>query len=569
MQRLRLTEDFAIEFGNTVAHPFSTKFLNTGEAAPVGNSPLHIVKFPKYDNTVLLLNSDESVTNNVREISCIDKNATYKAFLSLNTAMNGYEIEPDTFIDGSYINCLYEYPAFKSLQLAYDGDDMLNYIQCKLYAISGFTWPKDVAGVYIKIYQTINDVEYQLCNKVVLRTTENRYNFQPIKSNTVVLDNEQFTTATSFEILDLQYIANIDSDTINTHVRPAIFGQNEPFVFKANIDVAIGFIYTDDIRVFNATPFNYSTIFSFNEFSLREIKKAPLLIDADTDLYASCKYIASSVNGNSYIEMSMNHREMSLDSFVASMHPIDGADGVHIEYDVIVSPFNVDGNLIDSQSTHMSLCNVSSTLSDLRYIPTLLYSPNTKLRPFMCMIYVTATMTLQNDLGDLRFSRSAQVLLNEQQIIEMCWQQQPQVKFVATDVVYKKHISKTVINKTDNLTSAIKDRVIQISKPEYIHIRTIVLNDKEVAESNTVVYTCPKNATYNVALQIIDSNNDAVNFNDNVKFIAKSGKGFVKDSLTRNSNMIEFALSNTEGKVTTWDIMTLDGKFIQRIQLQS
>lgn len=567
MQRLRLTEDFAIEFGNNVSHPFSTKFLNSGETAPAGNSPVHVLSYPGNDKQKLLLNSDGSVTNNVREVACIDKNMTYRAFLTLNTPMNGYQMQlPDVgqvTIDGSYINCLYPYPAFRTAAIAYDGEDMLQYIQCKLYAIAGFKWANGIAGVYLKVYQTINGVEYQLCNKAILKTSEDQYNFHPIKSNVVVLDNEQFTTGLDFEILDLQYIANIDSTAMKEVVRPRIFGVNDSFVFQANIDVAIGLIYEDDIHAFASSPYGQSTIFQFNEFNLRELKKAPLIVETENSLFATCNYVLASTNGNAHIEMSIKHRDMSLDSYINSQHPVDGAN---IEYDVIVSPFNIDGELIESQSAHMLLSNLSSPTSALTYIPVLRYNDNVKLRPYMCIIYVTATMTMQNDLGDLRFSRSTQVLLDEQQITQLCWLQQPIVQFDKTDIVYKKQINRTVIN---NVTSGNKDRVIQVRKPEYIHIRSVVLNDIQVPEQNTVTYTCPKNATYNVALQIVDANNDTVNFSDNTKFVAKSGKGIVKDALTRNSNMVEFALSNTEGKSTVWDILTLDDRFIQRIVLQS
>ena len=568
MQRLRLTEDFAIEFGNNVSHPFCTKFFNTGETAPAGNSPVHVLTYPGNDNVKLLLNSDGSVTNNVREVSCIDKNMTYRALLTLNTQMNGYEMqlpnEPTKVaIDGSYTNCLYPYPAFLTKRISYDGEDMLQYIQCKLYSIAGFKWANGIAGVYIKIYQTIRGIEYQLCNKVVLKYAEGAYGFRPIKSNVVVLDNEQFTMGLDFEILDLQYIANIDSDTMREIVRPRIFGVNDSFVFQANIDVAIGLIYDDDIHAFSASPYGQSVIFQFNEFNLRELKKAPLIIETENSLFATCNYIIASNNGNAHVEMSIKHRDMSLDSYINVQHPVDG---VNIEYDVIVSPFNIDGELIDSQASHMLLSNLSSPTSTLTYIPVLTYNDNVKLRPYMCIIYVTATMTMQNDLGDLRFSRSSQVLLNEQQITQMCWLQHPQVTFNSTDIVYKKQINRTVIN---NVTSGNKDRVIQVRKPEYVHIKSIVLNDVQVPEQNTVTYTCPKNATYNVSLQIVDSNNDTINFNENTKFVAKSGKGIVKDALTRNSNMVEFALSNTEGKSTTWDILTLDDRFIQRIVLQS
>lgn len=543
MQRLRLTEDFAIEFGDYVSRTF-----NSLTSVSQDNAPLHIIKNPVLtDNKVLLLNADGSVTNNVREISAFDRNQTYHVLLA-RTPHSYTEVLWQNFSDTLHPNFT---------------QDGLQYIQCKLYTVAGFNWAKDIAGVWLKVSQTINGVEYQLANKVILRSTLEQYQFKPIRSNAVVLDNEQFTMCVDFDILDLQYVANTKSESINT-LRNALFGKSTSFTINANIEVAIGLIYSADIHSFEDTlKSDNSTIATFNQFALREIKRAPLITPESSDIYALSQYIASTDNANAYIRLALLHRQVPLDTWIASMN---ATGSVILTYDIIVSPFNQEGELIASQSQHIQLSNLASPTAELKYIPVIADSDNISTKPYMCILYCTATLLLQNDLGDMRFSRSTQILLNQQQLRNMCWLKQPNVTFDTHELIHTQQIKQQVIQQ---LNTSAKDRILQVKMPEYLHIMQIVVNDNEVAAQSTVTIPCAKDTNYNVSIQFIDANNDIIQFTQNTAFIAKSGKGIVKDALTRSTTYVEFALSNNEGKSTTWDILTADNKFIQRIILES
>lgn len=548
MQRLRLTEDFALEFGDLLAHPLYSGDDDRRELS----SPIHIIKgnLVGNDNIQYVLNADGSDTNNVRETSSIAKNATYNVLLT-RTPQCYTDVLMKDFDDCLFVN---------------ETDDSAQYVRCKLYTVAGFKWPQGVAGVYLSVSQTVKGVKTVLRNMSLLKSHGSQWQFKPVASKSVVLDNELFTNYIEFDILDLSFVGtNTQNDSI-TKLRQALFDTEDQIAVNSNIDVEIAWIWEDDVFEFEAPLFGQQNLYDFNQWSAREIKRAPLLVtNASQDLYAKATWIAGSDYSNAHIEFQLAHRKMQLETWIAQQEAVDA---VSIQWDVIVQAYNREGNYIDQSSSHTILQSGSNPVMPIAWIPVIRTSDDVDAMPEMTMIFATAVLEMQNGLGDIRLSRSVQILLNKAQLTSMCWLKRPQVSFETHDVIHKVQVNK--IEAPATATTSIKERISEIKVPEYIHIKSVIVNDDNVAELGVKTLYCARNATLNVALQLLDESNSLVSTNNaQVAWIAKSSKGIVKDALHIGSSFIEFALVNNEGVSTTWDIMTTTGKQLQRIILDS
>ena len=548
MQRLRLTENFALEFGDLLARPLYSGEDDRRELS----APLHIIDGDLVGNPNIkfILNADGSDTNNVRETSSITKNATYSVLLT-RTPQCYTDVLMQDFDDCLFVN---------------ETDDSAQYVKCKLYTVAGFKWPEEVAGIYLCLSQTINGVKHVLRNMSLLKSHGSQYQFKPVASKSVVLDNELFTNYIEFDILDLGFVGTTTQNQSIVALRKRLFGSEAQVNVNANIDVEIAWIWSEDIYEFAAPLYGQANLYEFNQWSAREIKRAPLLVTTSAqDLYAKAIYVAGSEYSNAHIEFQLAHRKMQLETWIAQQETVDA---VSIQWDVIVQAYNREGETIEQSSTHTILQSGADPVSPIAFVPIVRTSDDIAFMPEMVMVYATAVLEMANGLGDIRLSRTVQLLLNKAQLTNMCWLKRPQLTFETHDVIHKLQVTK--VEAPAGTATEIKERISEVKVPEYIHISNVIVNDEQIAELGVKTLHCARNATLNIALQLLDTNNSLVNVgNEQVAWIAKSSKGIVKDALKRSTSQIEFALTNNEGVSTTWDIMTTTGKQLQRIILDS
>lgn len=541
MQRYRLTEYFALEIGDKVAWPLHVAPDTEGVTAV----PIHLIRTEQGN---LILNGDsapDAATNNIREISCIDKNVTYSVPLRLT---------PRSYTDVLMQN-------FDDCKFGTNIADNMQYTRCKLYAVEGFVWPADVAGLYMRMSQQVAGETYILRNLCLMRD-QSQYTFKPVNTKTVVIDNELFASQIQFDILDLNYVSSVVSDTAAA-LRAFLFGSIEQVQVTSNIDVTIGFIYTNDVYSFQSSLYDDPQVYLFNEFSLRSIKEAPLLSgDLNGVLYAKAEYMQGSAYSNPFLQLSMAHRSMQLDSYVQQQGA--SIDSVSLVYDITIQTFNVKGKALANASSYTTLQNSANVLSPVNFAPVIVDGETTDTKIHSAAIYVTATLTMQSALGDTRVSRATQIVLNMDQLADMCWRKQTKLDVHSVDIIHK------VVNERiqiENTAGAGTDRVLYVNKPVYVQLKQIVVNDSYVSTDAVVRLPCAKNASINVALQLVDAEGSLADLTGLKGCTAVSGKGVIKDMLSWSANSISFSLSHNEGEQTTYHVLTSDGTEITQIVL--
>ena len=213
----------------------------------------------------------------------------------------------------------------------------------------------------------------------------------------------------------------------------------------------------------------------------------------------------------------------------------------------------------------MQFANVDNATQAVEWAPIIVDDDNPDNKPKMALVYVTAVLDYVSTLGQVRISRSMQLILSEDDIAMLCWHRKPQIKFESYDIVHKVINQKTVIGNA----KAGVDRVLQIDRPMPTLISKLVINDD--AQSLLVVKTinCPKGSSVDISIALLDTDNAQIALQKFGSYIARSGNNIVRDELIRTSNYIRFTLPNNEGSSTTWDIMDTAGNFLQRIVLSS
>ena len=526
MQRLRLTEDFALDIGDSSVYDMT-------------DVPLHKIAS---GGVVHLLNADGAETHNVREYSSVAQNTTYQVPTYLT---------PDSYTDTIVAN--FADSAYKTTSL-----DKLQYLTCRLYAVSGFRYASNVIGVWLRLSIDIDDVKYSLMSLLDIKA---RSLFTPVKNKIVVIDNEQFTTEIEFKIVDIDFLCSMNSDEMSK-VREFVFGTSTRRALQSNINVEIGLVYDDKVYSFEQSLVS-GAVRTFTQFALREIKQALLLTgNEDETLYADVVLRQESEYAPACIEMQMKHRTMQLSDWISRLELIDDAN---VTYDVILQAYNAEGSLIDSSIRHMQFANVDNATQAVEWAPIIVDDDNPDNKPKMALVYVTAVLDYVSTLGQVRISRSMQLILSEDDIAMLCWHRKPQIKFESYDIVHKVINQKTVIGNA----KAGVDRILQIDRPMPTLISKLVINDD--AQSLLVVKTinCPKGSSVDISIALLDTDNAQIALQKFGSYIARSGNNIVRDELIRTSNYIRFTLPNNEGSSTTWDIMDTAGNFLQRIVLSS
>lgn len=526
MQRLRLTEDFAIEIGDSLVYDMNEVAVHALTSG----------------NVTHILNNDGAPTGNVREYSSIAQNSTYQVPTYLT---------PDSYTDtivASFDECKYNTQS----------KDKLQYLNCSLYAVSGFKYSSNVVGVWLRLSTVINDKQYSLMSLFDMKA---RSQFKPVKNKIVVIDNEQFTTEIAFKIVDIDFICSMNSDEMS-NLRQFIFGSPVRTALQSNITIEIGYVYTDKVFEFQQSLIS-GGIRTFTQFALREVKQALLLTgDEDETLYVDAAIRQESDYAPACIEMQMKHRTMQLTDWISRLELIDDAN---ITYDIILQAYNANGNVIDSSIRHMQLTNIDNPTQSIEYSPVIVDSDNVDDKPKMALVYITAMLSYVSTLGQVRISRSIQLILSEDDITMLCWHRKPNVTFTMHDIVHKVINQKTVIGES----KVGSDKVLQIYVPQPTFVSKLVINNDAQSVYVTKTIECAKGSTVDISIELLDIDGNRIELQKFGSYIAKSANNVVRDELRRTNNMIRFTLPNNEGSSTTWDIVDSAGVQLQRIILNS
>jgi hypothetical protein len=251
---------------------------------------------------------------------------------------------------------------------------------------------------------------------------------------------------------------------------------------------------------------------------------------------------------------------MQLESFIAQQGDIDAAS---IVYDILTQAFNADGELIEEARTHYTIQNSANLLAPLKYVPQIDDSEIAATKPNIIIVYVTAVLSMQSSLGDIRVSRSTQLILDDSQISAMCWYKQPQLQFNTQSIVHKVNVEKISVTQT----AAVNDRILTVTKPKYVHMKSIIVNDKFVADTARIDLHCAKNSVLNISIQLLNSTDEQVDMTSLKGSTARSDKSVTVDALTWSANLLSFALPNNEGDSTGWNVLAPDGTQITKIVL--
>jgi hypothetical protein len=315
------------------------------------------------------------------------------------------------------------------------------------------------------------------------------------------------------------------------------------------------------LYIFDETLYGGSQLYTFNEFALREVKEVPVInADENSVLYARAEYVMGVGFANPYLQLSMNHRTMQLESFIAQQGDIDAAS---IVYDILTQAFNADGELIEEARTHYTIQNSANLLAPLKYVPQIDDSEIAATKPNIIIVYVTAVLSMQSSLGDIRVSRSTQLILDDSQISAMCWYKQPQLQFNTQSIVHKVNVEKISVTQA----AAVNDRILTVTKPKYVHMKSIIVNDKFVADAARIDLHCAKNSVLNISIQLLNGTDEQVDMTSLNGSTARSDKGVIVDALTWSANLLSFALPNNEGDSTGWNVLAPDGTQITKIVL--
>lgn len=326
-----------------------------------------------YDNKQNQINNKQIIQDDTTTSITNQRKYTYSPIFS-NVLLGTTNFYPDTVE--------VDYHSKKELSTLLNDNTLpsIEFKKCRLLMVNGFLSKVDILGVGCRVYVKLSDGSEVTLSSLIDLKNDTNISITP----SVLFENDIFSEAIEFEILDLDFMFNSnDVDVIK--IKELIFGENT--IDKLYVDFSVINEYTTD--VFEQDSKSYTKM-SFDAINT-------IVIDTtmqQNDLYANLTY----GNNNSYLLSSLEHTKFDVESYLNNLK--NSNETYTITHNAIFNVYDSANKLIETRDYSKTSSNI---FDPILHRPVVSNKANHML--------IDITITVKNESTGISINRNAKKVI--------------------------------------------------------------------------------------------------------------------------------------------------------------